>query len=57
MKAKAGRASYVSADVLKNHDPRATVVAIWLRAAFDTLSKLNHNKLIHHWFIYSAVPL
>ena len=39
MKAKAGRASYVSSDVLKNPDPGATAVAIWLRAAFDTLSK------------------
>ena len=40
MKAKARRAIYyVSADVLKNTDPGATAVAIWLRAAFDTLSK------------------
>ena len=39
MKAKAGRASYVSADVLTKPDPGATAVAVWLRAVCDVLVK------------------
>lgn len=37
MKAKAGRASYVSTDHLKQPDPGATAVAVWLRAILDAL--------------------
>ncbi|KAL3873112.1 hypothetical protein ACJMK2_036268 [Sinanodonta woodiana] len=37
MKAKAGRASYVSADLLTKPDPGATAVAIWLRAVLEKL--------------------
>lgn len=37
MKARAGRASYVSADLLKRPDPGATAVAIWLKAVLEVL--------------------
>ena len=37
MKARAGRASYVSADLLTKPDPGAIAVSIWLRAVADTL--------------------
>ena len=35
MKARAGRASYVSAEHLKNPDPGAHAVGIWMRAAYE----------------------
>ncbi|XP_060070598.1 triokinase/FMN cyclase-like isoform X2 [Ylistrum balloti] len=38
MKAQAGRASYVSADHLKNPDPGARAVAVWFRAVLEALS-------------------
>ncbi|XP_033735485.1 triokinase/FMN cyclase-like isoform X1 [Pecten maximus] len=38
MKAQAGRASYVSADHLKNPDPGARAVALWMRAVLEALS-------------------
>ncbi|CAC5363909.1 DAK [Mytilus coruscus] len=39
MKARAGRSSYVSQDRLKNPDPGAMAVTIWLSAVLDILSK------------------
>ncbi|XP_050405401.1 triokinase/FMN cyclase isoform X1 [Patella vulgata] len=39
MKARAGRASYVSADRLKEADPGAVAVALWMRAMSDTIEK------------------
>ncbi|XP_060584088.1 triokinase/FMN cyclase-like isoform X2 [Ruditapes philippinarum] len=38
LKARAGRASYVSADLLTKPDPGAMAVAVWLRAIQDTLN-------------------
>lgn len=39
MKAHAGRASYVSAERLKNPDPGAVAVTIWLKAILEVLQK------------------
>ncbi len=39
MAAKAGRASYVSKDLLTKQDPGATAVAIWLKAALMTIAE------------------
>ena len=37
MKAKAGRASYVSSDHLTQVDPGAHAVGIWMKAAYNAL--------------------
>ena len=37
MKAQAGRASYVSAERLKNPDPGAVAVTLWLQAILEIL--------------------
>jgi len=39
MKARAGRASYVSADLLKKPDAGAKACVIWLSAIFSVFSK------------------
>lgn len=39
MKAKAGRASYVSAERLKSPDPGAVSVTYWMRAVLEVLQK------------------
>ncbi|XP_061162584.1 triokinase/FMN cyclase-like [Saccostrea echinata] len=39
MKAQAGRASYVSAERLKNPDPGAVAVTVWFRAILEILKK------------------
>jgi len=39
MKARAGRASYVNADLLKKPDAGAKACVIWLSAAFDVYAK------------------
>ena len=35
MKARAGRASYVSSEHLTNPDPGAHAVAVWMRAVYE----------------------
>ena len=37
MQAQAGRASYVSADLLTQPDPGAVAVATWMKAVLDKL--------------------
>jgi len=39
MKARAGRASYVNADLLKKPDAGAKACVIWLSAAFNVYAK------------------
>ncbi|KAK3093627.1 hypothetical protein FSP39_018283 [Pinctada imbricata] len=48
MKARAGRASYVSADHLKNPDPGAVAVTIWMKAILDCTETMNSFVILLH---------